>query len=205
MPSASSQEGGESRVGEHSTTKSRISAVPATTSAGSTETAHGVADIERTIEVLRDRIDEEFRISERLDSKARQLFALAAGFFAAVQAVAFGAFGNGGLTKADRLILLVFTLAAGTVLLLVGHRLANAEEPLKECDIRPDELVEWLESGDSEEQVLLRQVGALAEVAKSRAANNARRKDRYDELQPIARWSLIASSVELLAAIVVRL
>ena len=47
----------------------------------------GGKDLDQAISTLRARVDEEFRIAERLDSKARQAFALAAGFFAVVQTV----------------------------------------------------------------------------------------------------------------------
>jgi hypothetical protein len=205
MPIASSEGRGESGSEGSSSSASRISALPTVHSTGSTGPGASIADVEQTIGILRARIDEEFRISERLDSKGRQLFTLAAGFFAAVQAVAFTALGNEHLAASSRVVLLAFTLVAAAVLVLVGHRLANSEEPLKESDIPPDDLVGWLESGENQEQVLLRLVGALSEVAKSRATNNATRKNRYDELQYIARWSLIASGAELLVAILVRL
>jgi hypothetical protein len=205
MPTAYSQGRGEGRSGSGSSSASRISGLPTIHSTGSTGPGTGIADVEQTIGILRTRIDEEFRISERFDSKGRQLFTLAAGFFAAVQAVAFTALGNEHFTASSRILLLVFTLFASAVLVLVGHRLANSEEPLKESDIPPDDLVGWLESGEDQEQVLLRLVGALSDVAKSRTANNATRKKHYDELQAVARWSLIASGAELLVAILVRL
>ncbi|MGO9761656.1 MAG: hypothetical protein ACLP1Q_10410 [Solirubrobacteraceae bacterium] len=184
--------------------QSPISALPTPRSGGSGR-PRGLSDVERTIEILCARIAEEFQISERYDSKGRQLFALAAGFFAAVQAVAFAAFGTEHLAQGSRLLLLVVALGASAVLVIVGHRLANAEEPLGEKDIKPDELVEWLESGEGEEAVLLKQAGALATVAELRAESNKTRKLSYDALQTVARCSLIVSGIELVAAIAVRL
>jgi hypothetical protein len=205
MSSASSQPGGESRIEGQSSEAPRITALPTRHSAGSAGSGGGLSDAEHAIEILRGRIDEEFRISERYDSKARQLFTLAAGFFAAVQAVAFAAFGSEHLSTGDRITVLAFTVAAGAALVIVGHRLANAEAPLKEHDVPPDDLIAWLESEETEEEVLLRQVGALATVAKKRAKGNVKRKKRYDDLEQAARWSLIVSGVELLIALAVRL
>jgi len=204
MASASSHEGGEGRIEGPPSAPSPISALPPPRSGGPGQ-ARGLSDIERTIEILSARIAEEFQISERYDSKGRQLFALAAGFFAAVQAVAFAAFGAEHLSQDSRLFLLVMALVAGAVLVVVGDRLADAEEPLREKDIEPDELVEWLESGEPEEAVLLKQAGALAKVAKLRAESNKTRKLSYDAIQTAARWSLIVSGLELVAAIAVRL
>jgi hypothetical protein len=204
MSGASAQEGGERRAG-HLPEPSRISALPAPPAPGSAGSGGGASDAERAIEILRGRIDEEFRISERYDAKGRQLFTVAAGFYAAVQAVAFAAFGTEHLASEARLAVLVCAFGAGLVLIVVGQRLANAEAPLKEADIPPEDLVAWLESEETEEQVLLRQVGALATVAKSRAAKNAERKTTFEAIDVAVRWSLIASGVELLLALTVRL
>ena len=118
--------------------------------------------------------------------------------------VAFAAFCTEHLASGPRVVVLVLTVCAGMVLVIVGHRLANAEAPLKESDVPPEDLVAWLESEESEEEVLLRQVGALAAVAKSRAAKNAERKQAFDDLEFAVRWSLIASGFELIVALAVR-
>jgi hypothetical protein len=205
MESASSHEGGESRKGRHAPAAPRLSALPGPHPAGSEGSGQGIADALSAIEILRGRIGEEFQIAERYDSKGRQLFTLAAGFFAAVQAVAFGAFGRAeSVSHGARIALLAMTVVAGAGLLIVGHRLANAEEPLKESDVSPDDLVEWLEAGKTDEAVLLQQVGALAEVAKHRAASNAKRKKRYEQLQFAARCSLLLSGLDLILALAVR-
>lgn len=158
-------------------------------------------DLEQAIATLRARIDEEFRISERFDSKSRQLFALAGGFFAAVQAVTFSSIGSDGLSSQGKAILLGAALTAAAALVILNQRLADSEEPLEEEDVPPDDIVTWVETGQSEEATLLRLIGGLATIARSRVDNNKLRKLRHDHLQTVMRWSLIASGAQLLVAI----
>src|SRR3954465_14757211 len=91
-------------------------------------------DIDNALTVLRARIDEEFRITERLDSKSRQAFALTAGFFAVVQTVAFGAFAQATVNGTERVLLLAAAVVAGGALIVVANRLTNGEELLEEAD-----------------------------------------------------------------------
>ncbi|HEX3509818.1 MAG TPA: hypothetical protein VHT27_01840 [Solirubrobacteraceae bacterium] len=206
MAGPSSHGVGESRAQGRGPAASHLSALAGPQATNSEGSGHRTADALSTIEILRGRIGEEFQIAERYDSKGRQLFTLAAGFFAAVQAVAFGAFGRAeSVSHGARIALLAMTVVAGAGLLIVGHKLANAEAPLKESDVPPDDLIEWLESGEADEVVLLQQVGALAEVAKRRAASNAERKKRYEQLQIAARCSLILSGLDLILALAVRI
>jgi len=164
------------------------------------------SDLEQAIALLQARVEEEFRISERLDSKARQLFALAAAVFAAAQAAAVASLdGSANTSGTGRLIVLVSAVSGALMLLLVGQRLANFEEPMEEKNLDPDEVRDWIEENEGEEPVLLAILGGLSRLAKDRSRNNKARKDRYGPLQSAARWSLIISVVELFLAIGVRL
>jgi hypothetical protein len=126
--------------------------------------------LEQAIGVLRARIDEEFRISERLDSKSRQAFALAAGFFAVVQTVTFSAFAQSSVHTGERIVLLAVAFIAGGAVAAVAHRLTNGEELLDEIDIKPETIVQWCnEAGRDSEYVSVRLVGELSGVATRRA------------------------------------
>lgn len=151
-------------------------------------------------------MDEEFRITERLSSKARQVFALVAGFFAVIQTIAFGTFGRDTVSSPERAVLLALAIAAGVCVAWVARRVATSEELLPESDIPPEKIVEWAEQGQSDpEYVRTHLVANLASVARKRSDNNEVRAKRYDEVESAARWALILVSVELIVAVVARL
>jgi hypothetical protein len=162
-------------------------------------------DLAQAITVLRARMDEEFRVSERLDAKQRQAFALASVFFAIVQTVAFGGFAQGNLHSAERAVIGLFAAIAGLVLVVVMHRLNNAEELHPEDDLRPEAVVDWCNEADGPGYVAARLVGELSDVARRRSNSNTLRAENYDSVANAARWSLIVTGVELLIAIAVRI
>jgi hypothetical protein len=163
----------------------------------------GRADLDQAILVLRARVEEEFRISERLDSKSRQAFALAAGFFIVAQTVAFGSFGS--VSGAESALVGVCALLAAFAVYVTGHRLASGEDLLEVRDIRPDAIVEWCDAATDDEYVSVRIVGNLRDVAKDRRENNQIRERNYDRIITAMRWSLVFAMVELFFAILVRI
>jgi hypothetical protein len=166
----------------------------------------GGKDLETAITVLRARIDEEFRISERLDAKSRQAFALAAAFFAVVQTVTFGSFAQSSVSSDEKVGMLAAALIAGLALVVVAHRLTNGEELLDEDDVKPEAIVEWCnEAAGRPEYVSARLVGELAHVARRRADSNVIRDRNYESVAFATRWALILAGVELLVAIIVRI
>jgi hypothetical protein len=165
----------------------------------------GGKDIEQAITVLRARIDEEFRIAERLDSKSRQVFALAAGFFAVVQTVAFGSFAQNRITSTDRMIMLIATVIAGLALVAVAYRLSRGETLLPESDIKPEAILAWCNESESDaEHVSTHLVGELSRVARCRSDNNEIRSRNYDAVATMASVALSLAGLELLIAIAVR-
>lgn len=167
----------------------------------------GCEDLVQAITFLRGRIDEEFRISERLDSKSRQAFALAAGFFAVVQTVTFGSFAQSSITSAERVVLLVAALLAGLAVAAVAHKLTHGEELQDERDVKPDSVVGWVEEADPDdaEHVLVRLLSGLREVAESRTENNKIRERNYKTVATATQVALIMAGVELITALTVRL
>jgi hypothetical protein len=180
-------------------------------SAKHTEEAHTASgdqsssDLVEMIGALRARVDEEFRIMERLDAKARQAFALVAAFFAVVQAVAFGAFAQTEITNFERIALAVTAIVAGLSVGVVGYHLRSQEALRKEADLDPDQILGWLNAATRERDASRNLVVGLAEVAKERYANNRYREELYKTLDGWARGALILTSVELLVAIVIRI
>jgi hypothetical protein len=163
-------------------------------------------ELDQAIAVLASRIDEEFRITERLDSKTRQAFALSAGFYAVIQTVAFGSFAQADVSGTERVVLLLCAVAAGGLLARVAHLVTRAEELRGETDIRPSAIVKWAnEAGDNPEHVRSQLVTQLSDVAEKRDAENKKRGGRYDAVVDAARLALIAAGVELLVAVAARL
>lgn len=160
--------------------------------------------LELAVFALRARIDEEFKITERLDTKGRQMFALAAGFFVVAQAVTFGAFRQQHVSGARLLVLAALAGLAVIALAACGHLLANAEEPDKQTDIDPRAIEAWARDLD-DEGFAQHLVVHLREVAVARASVNARRAARYGRLESAARFALIIAAVEIGFAIAFRL
>lgn len=180
-------------------------------SSGRHESASGAGgggeDLVQAITFLRGRIDEEFRISERLDSKSRQAFALAAGFFAVVQTVTFGSFAQSSITSAERVVLLVVALLAGLAVAWVAHKLSRGEELQDERDINPGSVVGWVEEADPDDtqHVLVRLLSGLRDVAERRTENNRIRERNYEAVATATQVALIAAGIELITALMVRL
>jgi hypothetical protein len=156
------------------------------------------------IELLRARITEEFQITERLDAKGRQAFALAAAFFAVAQTVSFGAFRATQITGVERFGIALLAGAAAVALLLTGSRLADSEEPQREQDIKPSILETWARENDDEQFGRLLLVH-LREVADRRHESNERRVKRYAAVESRARVALIFTTAEILFAIACRI
>jgi hypothetical protein len=153
------------------------------------------------IDALRARVDEEYRLMERLDTKARQSFALVAAFFALVQTVAFDAFGEAA--TAGRLILAGLAIAAALSGLVVGHHLRNEEELQPEPALEPDRILQWWEEANSENYVAVRLARGLEVEANKRYANYLKKTRLYKTLDSRARLALILTSLELLGAIAI--
>jgi hypothetical protein len=162
------------------------------------------SDLAQVITALRARIDEEFRMMERLDTKARQAFALVAGFFAVVQAVTFGSFAQGGVNPTERVFLAIAAILAGALVLWAGHLLREVEELQREPDINPRELVSWYEEATEPDHVARNLASGLKVVAEKRFDNNLEKTKRLKTLDSAARCSLILTSLELMLAIVFR-
>jgi hypothetical protein len=171
----------------------------------SRETREVLNDLDRVAGVLRARIDEEFRIAERLDAKGRQAFALAAAFFALVQTVSFGGFAQAEVSHTERVALVVVAAAAAAVLAWVAYRLAIGEALQDEIDVRPERLAEWTDNAEADDYVAGQIVRSLSDVTARRTYNNAIRSRTYDRVQLASGASLATCGIELLLALAIRI
>lgn len=164
------------------------------------------SELDVAIAVLRGRIDEEFRLTERWDAKARQTFALAAGFFVVVQVAAFGSFAATSIDNTERVVMAVSALVAALGLVIAAAFQAKCEEPLREHDLQPEAIETWFNDPDPQlQQVSARLVGELILTARRRTDNNAIRFDRYSRLVTTARWAMTTAGLELIIALAVRI
>jgi hypothetical protein len=132
------------------------------------------------------------------------MFAIAAGFFAIAQAVAFGAFRQSHITGIKLVLLgLIAALAVGA-LAVCGYHLANAEEPDEQMDIDPVAIERWAREHDDHDFGRML-VMHLRDVAEARAHVNKTRATRYGSVEAAARFALIVTAVELVVAIAFRL
>lgn len=92
-------------------------------------------------EVTKNELDHQFRISERLDSKARGLFALAAAVFAAAQALALRPDVLNALEQSDKDHLVHVATIAGAVLLAALLATAVAIFVRSDKSVEPEILV----------------------------------------------------------------
>jgi hypothetical protein len=154
------------------------------------------------IAALRARVEEEFRISERLDVKARQAFALSAALFAIAQTIAL----NKEVAGTEQVLLAVLALCAVATLGMTAQKLVASEELRREKDIDPAVIEEWARDTD-DELFAQNMVVHLREVAERRAENNESRARLYNEGRGVifwTRWTLILTGVELLFAVILR-
>ena len=163
------------------------------------------AELDRVLTVLRGRIDEEFRISERLDTKARQGFATAAAFFAGAQAAAVASLAQANLGSVGKLAILASALAAAIALGVVANLLHSSEKLREERDLLPEDVMEWCCNLAEPNAIAAHLIQGLAEVASYRATSNAARVARCEDVSLAARWTLLICGIELACALATRI
>jgi hypothetical protein len=95
-------------------------------------------DAEVALDVMRGLADQELARAERASTRARQAFALAAGFFAIVQTVAFGSFEVDLVSNAERETLLDKATLAAIFLAVCGALLLVADSAFRSRDLDED-------------------------------------------------------------------
>lgn len=128
------------------------------------------------LELLRSLADQELARAETARARSRQSFALAAGFFAVVQTVAYGAFVTKLATEGHRTTDLInHTAWAALALAVCGFALVIAELPLRSYNLTPERITQTLESADTENAVVREFTHDYALIVEShRLANRVR-------------------------------
>lgn len=163
------------------------------------------ADARLALDLLRAMADQEFARAERLASRARNAFALAAGFFAVSQAVAFGSFVSGRITDKELHRLLVIAALAAIALAISGLLVLKVERVRKGKNLDPDQIVDVLnEQGGAPGRVVDRYVELYARFVKEIRRLNESRLDEALYARGAAGATISLTLVELLYAFWVR-
>lgn len=162
-------------------------------------------DLSSALAVLRERIAHEFRITERLEAKSRQAFALAAGFFAIAQAGAFASFGAEAISSTERFVVLGAALLTAISVIAVAARLRAVEELREEDEVLPDTIYAWCRDQTESRSVTAHLVWALSEVAHRRKHNNDGRTREARAVTTASGVALILAAVELALALATRI
>jgi hypothetical protein len=160
--------------------------------------------LEYLFEITRSEVETQFRISERIDSKARNLFALTAAIFAAAQALALRPDVLRNLED-GRTGLLTYAIIAGV---LVGLALLTTAFTLfarKDKSLEPDPLMDWLneiDSGDKDEREIAQElISSYITLLRERRARNVDRARDLSFVQFFSVLAIVASMVELIVAL----
>jgi hypothetical protein len=161
-------------------------------------------DLAAALAVLRERVDHEFRVTERLERKARQEFTLAAGFFAVAQAGAFASFGASGVTTNERFGVLAAAMLAAVSLVLVAARLRTVERLREASELTPRTIFEWCRDQTRPKSTTAHLIWALSELAGRHTTGNEVRAKQAKAVAAAAGWALALAGVELGLALVAR-
>jgi hypothetical protein len=154
-------------------------------------------------------IDEEFKRSERLDSKSRNQITLAGSFFAVVQAVVVGLI-NGSLgateeTPASSFVpwLGVAAVIAG-IALLIAVRFSYRAWRLQDDDaLSPNTIDAYRESArQGNPAVGVKLIGAYTKIARSRRANNKVRAESLESAAIACGFVMALIGAELILSFV---
>lgn len=163
------------------------------------------ADLDNTLAVLRERVDQEFQRTERLDSKSRQAFALAAGLFALTQAGAFASFAEDAVDSHERLGILIGAVLALAALGLTAVRLHHAEDLREEQSLPLQTIHDWSLQPQQNRLLTARLILSHLYVADKRANSNAARVEQVKEVRSAAALTLAICATELIVALGVRM
>lgn len=165
----------------------------------------GPTDAAEIVNALKSSADQELTIAERLASKARQAFALGAGFFVVAQTVAFGNFDASKITTHDQHWIIGMAIAAVLVLGLAAVATLRADSTVASGDLPLSKLEDDLNAAyDGDPDVLGRLGGYYLGVVRSRRSANAKRRSAYKFARLAVVCSLTATVAELVLALVAR-
>jgi hypothetical protein len=163
------------------------------------------ADLDNALAVLRERVDQEFGRTERLDNKSRQAFALAAGFFALTQAGAFASFGEGAVSSSERFWLLAAAVVTVLALSYTAIQLYHAERLRREGSVNIQSVLNWCLEEREDKMLTAWLILAHHEVASKRTRSNGDRVKQAEAVAKATGFTLALCGTELILALAVRM
>lgn len=165
----------------------------------------GPSDAGKIVEALKSSADTEFHIAERLASKARQAYALAAGVFVISQTVAFGSFQSANLSSREQHRIIGLAIAAVLILGVATWKVLAADDVQESGDLPLDSLMDDLNKAyEGDDGVLGRLGGYYAGVVRTRRTANTVRRRAYKSSRIFVAASLAATVAELVFALIAR-
>jgi hypothetical protein len=154
------------------------------------------------IELLRELAGQEVARAETARTRARQAFALAAGFFAVVQTVAYGSYVTSAATKGHRTeTLLTWTAWAALALAVCGVLLVIAELPRKSHNLTPEIVLETINKPAGGATATGEFTELLALIVKSHRLANRVRFRLVVGTQVFAMAAIVLATSELLVGL----
>lgn len=165
----------------------------------------GPEDAARIVDALKGSAEAELTIAERLSSKARQGFALAAGVFVVAQTVAFGSFEAAKLTDRETHWLLGLAIGAAAMLGIAALATIKADATFDSRDLPLKKLEDDLNAAyDGDPDVMGRVGGYYLGVVRTRRKANKTRRRWYKGARVFVALSLVATVAELIVSLAAR-
>jgi hypothetical protein len=161
-------------------------------------------DANLALDVLRGLADQELTRAERSATRARQVFALAAGFFAVVSTVAFTSFAKTLISGHERHVMLWLAALAGIFLATCGIALLVADRAFRSSHLTADHVLDTLNQRP-DEPATYRYVELYARVVDEMRAANVRRGNAVIATQILGLLTIGAVLAELIYALYSRL
>lgn len=163
------------------------------------------ADAAKVLEVLRSASDQEFQIAERLASKARQGFGLAAAYFAISQTVAFGSFEADRVSAGNRTVIIALACAAVVTLFLAAVKMLSADGFFDSRDVPLGKLEDELNAAYRGDVDVVGRLGSLyLTIVRTRRDANRERREAAKWARAFAALALAVTSAELVCALIMR-
>jgi len=161
-------------------------------------------DADLALEILQGLADQELTRAERSATRARQVFALAAGFFAVVSTVAFTSFAHKLISGHERHVMLLLTGLSGIWLGACGIALLIADRAFRSAHMTADHVVDTLNE-KPDEPATYRYIELYAGVVDEMRGANERRGKAVFATQVFGLLTISAVLAELIYALYARL
>lgn len=150
-----------------------------------------------TLDVLRSLFEIELKRADRFSSRAAGAFALALGFFALSQTIAFGSFQSQFISDHERRVTLVFAAIAAIAVVACGVLVLMADRAFKAATLGADDILDVYNTEDDPQRVVERLATKYAAVLVHMRNSNTSRLAWVRAAQYTALTSLILVLVEL--------